>query len=209
MRRRLPQTLSERERLALLAACDRGDPLLALRDRCILRLMVNAGLRVSEVVGREQDGTGGVRLQDVDWQSGEIRVSRGKGGADRYVWIGEEDLEELRLWRAVRPAGQTDLLITTRKGGKLCNRYVRMMVKRVARAAGMAKDIHPHVFRHTFASDLYAGASVPQYHHGLYPCVGHRKARGYAATPAEVVPLPTVFGTPRGIACLKGRQHLL
>jgi integrase/recombinase XerD len=108
--------------------------------------MLNAGLRASEALN--------VRVRDVDWVSGQLMVRQGKGKKDRAVWLNDTDLELLRAWKARRPvAGER--LFTTLKGTPINDRDLREMVKRRARKAGISKDVHPHLLRHTFATDLY------------------------------------------------------
>lgn len=142
--RKLPEVLTAEEQEKLLAQpnpkCRTG-----LRNLCMIRLMLNVGLRASEVLN--------LRPQDIDWMSGKLMVREGKGKKDRTLWIGEEDLDLLRQWREKRPGGE--FLFTTLRGERLDDRYLRAMVKRLARKAGIAKDVHPHTLRHTFATDLY------------------------------------------------------
>lgn len=107
---------------------------------------MNLGLRVSEVLN--------LRVADIDWTSGRLVVKGGKGNKDRVLWLNEVDLEILGNWRGRRRV-QAELLFTTLQGEKLIDRYVRAMVKRVAKKAGISKDVHPHTLRHTFATDLY------------------------------------------------------
>jgi integrase/recombinase XerD len=111
----------------------------------MLRLMLDAGLRVGEVLA--------LQVRDLDWTAGKLMIRQGKGAKDRVVWINEDLLALLREWRERRPAAN-GLLFTTLKGGELDARYIREMVKRLARKAGIEKDIHPHLLRHTMATDL-------------------------------------------------------
>lgn len=143
--RRLPDVLTATERHALLAAPRLRAP-TGHRDRCLLTLMLNAGLRASEALN--------VRVRDVDWVSGQLMVRQGKGKKDRAVWLNDTDLELLRAWKARRPVAH-EQLFTTLKGTPINDRDLREMVKRRARKAGIGKDVHPHLLRHTFATDLY------------------------------------------------------
>ena len=140
-----PETLNAAERQALLAAPRRSAP-TGHRDLCLITLMLNAGLRASEALH--------LRARDIDWTSGQIMVREGKGKKDRSLWLNEADLDLLRSWKSRRPiAGE--LLFTTLHGTPLKDRDLRAMVKRRARKTGIVKDVHPHMLRHTFATDLY------------------------------------------------------
>ena len=143
--RKLPNVLTEEERVSLLKQPNRRAP-TGLRNLCMIRLMLNAGLRSSEVLN--------LMVRDLDWFCGKLAVRQGKGQKDRILWINESDLELLKSWRERRPA-QSDLLFTTLKGDPVSSRYLRSMVARVADKAGIEKRVHPHLLRHSFATDLY------------------------------------------------------
>ncbi|MGE5483695.1 MAG: tyrosine-type recombinase/integrase [Ignavibacteriales bacterium] len=143
--RRLPEVLTDEERRALLSQPNPDCP-TGLRNLCLLRLMLNAGLRAAEVLN--------VKTRDLNWNTGKLIVRQGKGKKDRVLWLGEDDLALLARWREGRRA-QSDLLFTTLAGERLNDRYLRAMVKRYARKAGIPRDVHPHTLRHTFATDLY------------------------------------------------------
>ena len=142
--RRLPEILTGEEQTRLLEQpnpeCKTG-----LRNLCMIRIMLNIGLRASEVIF--------LKVKHIDWMSGKVYVRQGKGNKDRVLWLGEEDLELLRQWREVKP--ESEYLFTTLQGNTLNDRYLRAMVKRLGEQAGICKDVHPHMCRHTFATDLY------------------------------------------------------
>lgn len=142
---RLPEILTEEECKALLSKPNKRTP-TGLRNVCMMTLMVDAGLRVAEVIN--------LKGNDINWNTGKLMVREGKGKKDRALWLSEDDLALLGKWREKRTI-QAELLFTTLKGDKLDDRYIRAMVKREAQAAGIEKDIHPHTLRHTFASDIY------------------------------------------------------
>ena len=147
-RRRLPDVLTVEELNRLLNTPNHRYP-TGMRNYCILMLMANAGLRVGEVVS--------LKLHDIDWMSGRVAIRSGKYDRDRVVYINQGDLESLQKWRQIRGEkvnGSSDYLFTTLQDNPVTTKYVREMIKRMAKRAGLSKDIHPHLLRHTFATDL-------------------------------------------------------
>lgn len=157
--RRLPEVLAEDEQMALLAQLNPKTK-TGLRNTCILRVMLDAGLRVSEVTN--------LRLRDVNLNTGKIMVREGKGKKDRALWVGGETLELFQKWIDTKP--QSEFFFPTLKGDQLNDRYIRQLVDRVANQAGIQEyqtkineageeyqesKVHPHTLRHTFATDLY------------------------------------------------------
>ena len=156
--RRLPDVLTTDEQQALLQQPNPKSP-TGLRNLCMIRLMLNAGLRVAEVLS--------LKVRDVDLNTGKLSVRQGKGGKDRILWLGESDLSLLQRWREKKPDSQ--LYFTTLAGGPLDARYMRQLVDRLAVKAGIQQTetttdasgrtvqrskVHPHTLRHTFATDL-------------------------------------------------------
>ncbi len=149
MARKIPEVLAATEQEALLR---QPNPryLTGQRNRTMLRLMLDTGLRLSEVIH--------LRWRDIDLNSGKVMVRQGKGAKDRTLWTGEENLAALRKWRerqAQECAGSPQCVFTTKEGRTLNPAYVRAMVKRYAARAGIEKRISPHTLRHSFATDLY------------------------------------------------------
>ena len=149
MPRKIPEILTASEQEALLA---QPNPryLTGQRNRAMVRLMLDTGLRLSETIG--------LRWRDIDLNTGKVMVRQGKGAKDRTLWTGEEDLAALAEWRerqARECQGSPQAVFTTKGGGKLEPRYIQRMVKRYAAKAGIEKNISPHTLRHSFATDLY------------------------------------------------------
>ena len=149
MARKIPEVLTATEQEALLA---QPNPryLTGQRNRTMLRLMLDTGLRLAEVTS--------LRWKDIDLLSGKVMVRQGKGSKDRTLWTGEENITALAAWRerqARECDGKPEIVFSTAEGKRLDPSYVRKMVKRYARKAGIEKRISPHTLRHTFATDLY------------------------------------------------------
>ena len=148
-RKKLPIVLEKEEAEAILAQPNTGCP-TGLRNRTILEVMYRAGLRVSEVIN--------LRPGDIRWGSGILEVRGGKGGKDRNVPVDSETLGWLRAWQGKRP-GRRQRFFTTLQGKPLSARYLQQLVKRLAHKAGLERAdlVTPHVFRHTYATELLNG----------------------------------------------------
>jgi len=147
--RKIPEILEADEQAALLRQPNPRYP-TGERNRLMLRLMMDTGLRLAEACA--------LRWRDINLTTGKLIVRQGKGAKDRTLWGGESDLKILRKWRerqARDVAGNSDHVFTTMAGNPISGRYVQQMVKRYATKAGIEKDITPHTLRHSFATDLY------------------------------------------------------
>jgi site-specific recombinase XerD len=145
-KRKLPRVLTGAEARALFDAPNLRAP-TGLRNRCMLELMYRAGLRVGEVCT--------LKPRDVDLRNGVIRVYDGKGGDGTAYFDSETLAVLLDQWKAVRSGlPKSDFLFCTLAGGQVGVRYVQKMIKRMARRAGLDERVHPHMLRHTFATEL-------------------------------------------------------
>lgn len=93
-----------------------------------------------------------LRPRDVQLGRNELRVNQGKGGKDRVIWIDQTTVEVLDRWRQLRP--KSDWFFCTLAGGQLDTSHVRHMVARRGRKAGIEMRCHPHLLRHSYASEL-------------------------------------------------------
>lgn len=147
----LPRHLRPGEVESLIEAPS-GDAPMERRDRAILEVLYAAGLRVSELVGLD--------WQDIDLSARVLRVM-GKGSKERMVPFGRPAAEALRawleVWEAARGAtddGDGEPVFLNRFGGRLTDRSVRRVIDRWVDAASVARGVHPHTLRHTFATHL-------------------------------------------------------
>jgi integrase/recombinase XerC len=115
---------------------------LGLRDRAILEVMYSAGLRVSELVGLNDE--------DIDLQAGTVCVI-GKGNRQRLSHIGPKAVEALKAWFAVRET--EGAVYTNYLGNRLSTRSVQKMVDKYTAKAGLGK-LTPHALRHSMATHL-------------------------------------------------------
>jgi integrase/recombinase XerD len=130
-----------------MAAC--SDTPTGLRNRALIALMYRSGLRVAEALA--------LFPKDVDFAAGTIRVLHGKGDRSRTVGVDAGALAVVELWLEARralPVTDLDPLLCTRDGRAVGQGYLRRLWGNLARAAGIAKRVHAHGFRHTHAAQL-------------------------------------------------------
>ncbi|MCX6808346.1 MAG: tyrosine-type recombinase/integrase, partial [Candidatus Berkelbacteria bacterium] len=152
--------LPEGDLKTILSTPDTSE-LAGLRDRTIMEVLFSTGLRVSELTRLD--------APDINFERGEISIM-GKGKKIRVVFLSEEALYWLDQYIKNRGfqtpdnlAGKIidDPLFRNLKGQRLTPRSVERIVKKYAGIAGVTKQVSPHTFRHSFATDLLmAGADI-------------------------------------------------
>ena len=152
--RRLPDVLSAEEIDKILATCNLAT-YEGLRNRAMLEMLYSCGLRVSELIN--------LRVSDIFFKEQFVRII-GKGNKQRLVPIGEFAISAVNnylserwscLQRAKNPGpGSDETLFLNRRGRKMTRVMVFTIVKKQAELAGIKKDVHPHTFRHSFATHL-------------------------------------------------------
>lgn len=155
LKRSLPDTLSFPEIELLIGAIDRSKP-EGERNAAILETMYSCGLRVSEVVN--------LQISCLFLESGFIRVV-GKGNKERLVPIGDNAIKQITIYRehvrnhqSIQP-GSEDILFLNRRGAALTRVMIFLLIKDLAKKAGIRKNISPHTFRHSFATHLVEGGA--------------------------------------------------
>ncbi|MCF0058256.1 site-specific tyrosine recombinase XerD [Dyadobacter sp. CY356] len=153
--RKLPDVLSYDEIEQMLNAIDHSTP-EGTRNRAIIEVLYSSGLRVSELIG--------LQLTFCYFDIGFIRIL-GKGDKVRLVPIGKEAIKYVELYlEHVRKEIEVkkdseDIVFLNRRGGQLSRVMVFLIIKDVAEKAGIAKNVSPHTFRHSFATHLIEGGA--------------------------------------------------
>jgi len=160
---RLPATLDVDQMARLLAPGSADDGPLAARDRAMLELLYSSGLRLAELVG--------LNLVDVDLNDRTVRVT-GKGAKTRIVPVGSVAAAAIAAWLPLRGrwARQSHALFLGRNGRRLGARAVQLRVGAWARRQGLALKLHPHLFRHSFATHLLESSGDLR---GVQELLGH------------------------------------
>jgi len=160
--KRLPATLDADQMGRLLAF--RVDDSLSARDKAIMELFYSSGLRLAELAG--------LNLAAVDFADRTVRVL-GKGDKTRIVPIGRFAIDALKKWRKERikwVGSDQDALFVGRSGRPLSVRAVQLRVGAWGRRMGLGVHVHPHMFRHSFATHLLESSGDLR---GVQELLGH------------------------------------
>ena len=143
----LPKFFREEEMGRLLDDVMTGDEFQDRRDKLIIDLFYQTGVRVSELVE--------IKDSDIDMGRGMLRVY-GKRRKERLIPIGGKLLKEIEAYKAKRntEVGKTSELFVRKNGEKMYRRGVYDVVHRSLTKVSSLKKRSPHVLRHTFASTM-------------------------------------------------------
>ena len=148
------EILTSDEVKALIRACSSRAP-TGIRNRGLIVVLYRGGLRISEALA--------LKLKDLDRDAGTIRVLHGKGDRARTVGLDPTAFAVIERWldrRSSLGINNRALLFCTLDGKALATAYVRSLLPRLAKRAGIEKRVHAHGLRHTHAAEL-AREGVP------------------------------------------------
>lgn len=153
--KKLPVFLSVEEIDQLQQAIDLSKP-EGHRNKAIIETLYSCGLRVSELID--------LKFSNIYFKEGFIRVI-GKGNKERLVPVSPSVEKEIRLYvestrnhMNIQP-GHEDIVFLNRRGKQLTRVMIFTIVKNLAQAVGLKKNISPHTFRHSFATHLIEGGA--------------------------------------------------
>jgi integrase/recombinase XerD len=128
---------------------------LGLRDRAVLETMYACGLRVSELID--------LKCSSILFKEELVRVF-GKGSKERIVPIGLSALQYIKRYMdesriSLANSCSEDYLFLNWRGKKLSRMGIWNIIDKYSRLAGIKKEIHPHILRHSFATHLLEGGA--------------------------------------------------
>jgi integrase/recombinase XerD len=154
---KLPKKLVEvlsREEVAQLEAAAQNE-----RDKLIIRVLADGGLRVGELVK--------LRTTDLEEQHGSCFLKvRGKGNRERLVPVDRTLYRRLRRYAVARPGDSERIFVALRRGPggdhpPLTENGVQQMVRELAEIAGLKRRVSPHTFRHSAATWMLRSGMNP------------------------------------------------
>jgi integrase/recombinase XerC len=161
-KKRLPNTLDADQMGRLLAF--RVDDSLSARDKAMMELFYSSGLRLAELTG--------LHVAAVDLADRTVRVL-GKGNKTRIVPVGRQAVAALKAWlkeRAGLAKPGVEALFVGQSGRPLSVRAVQLRVGAWGRRQGIGVHVHPHMFRHSFATHLLESSGNLR---GVQELLGH------------------------------------
>lgn len=152
----IPVVLSKEEVLTMISSIKNP------KHHCILSLLYGAGLRVSELTH--------LKMRDIDFDRGLLRVFQGKGKKDRMTLFPET--LKIILLKQKNLKKPDDYLFTNGRGGRLTETTIQKIVNNGAKSAGISKNVTPHTLRHSFATHLLENGTDIRY---IQELLGHTK----------------------------------
>jgi integrase/recombinase XerC len=160
--KRLPRTV-DADQMARLLESPATDP-LAERDAAIMELLYSSGLRLAELINLD--------LGALDLADRTVRVT-GKGNKTRIVPVGRKAIAALKRWITARVGvarPDETAVFVGRNGRRLGPRAIQLRLAQIARTQGLPVKLHPHLFRHSFATHLLESSQDLR---GVQELLGH------------------------------------
>lgn len=144
----LPVVLSDREIKEITSVINVAD-ILGIRDRAMIELLYSSGIRASEILS--------VGEFNFNFEERELRVI-GKGEKERVTFFSNRALEWIKKYISEKQKKyknySKNVLFVNSKGESLSDRSLRRIIEAYGKKAGIIKQVSPHTFRHSFATEL-------------------------------------------------------
>lgn len=162
-KRRLPTVLTKEEVLLLIKSPD--NTFSGMRDSLIFRILYVTGCRLSELIS--------MNISDIDFDKERILV-KGKGNKERFVFITQNSVEELKLFISIKnryqekfqlPVSDKQAIFIDLQGKRITSQGIHYIFNKYSKLFQFKKHVTPHVLRHTFAThmlDSNAGIRIVQ-----------------------------------------------
>jgi integrase/recombinase XerD len=148
---RLPRAVLTEDEARKILEAPNLSTMTGIRDRTIMEVFYSTGIRLAELMN--------ITVYDCDLHGGMLRV-KGKFSKDRVVPLGKHAVRFLKEYiTRVRPCHTKNNkairnLFVNQTGQPLASQTIQQQVRNYAKKAGIKKHVTPHVFRHTFATQL-------------------------------------------------------
>lgn len=138
--KRLPKGLSVEELEIVRESCE------SLRERALLEIFYSTGCRLSEVANMD--------IEHLNTQGMNLKVI-GKGDKERVVYLSYKAMYHLKRYLKLRNDDCQALFVTERRPNRrLKNATIQQIIDKIEQRSGIKTSLHPHTFRHTFATSL-------------------------------------------------------
>ncbi|MDF2751877.1 MAG: recombinase XerC [Gaiellaceae bacterium] len=174
----------------LMRQCSRRAP-TGVRNRALIAVLWRCGLRIGEALA--------LAVKDFDPNSGTLVVQRGKGGKRRVVGVDAGTVALVSRWldaRRKRGISTGSPLFCSLAGRPMDQSYVRHLLPRLGRKAGIERRVHAHGLRHAFAVDLVRSGA---------PLYVVRDALGHASVATTNIYLSRV-GAHEAVDAMRNRE---
>lgn len=141
--KKLPVFMDEKQTVKLIESANGTDE-QSLRDRAILEVLYSSGIRVSELVG--------INEEHIDFIGGVVKVF-GKGKKERLVPVGDKAISAIRGYLGRRKSSARAIFLN-KSGGRITDRTIRRIVDKYIGIASLKEHVSPHTFRHSFATHM-------------------------------------------------------
>ncbi len=157
--KKLPEIMYDKEVNKLLELNGKRKDFFVLRDQAIIELLYQTGIRVSELIS--------IKVLDINLKFGKSFSVYGKGKKQRKVLLSPSCREAIDKYVKecrsklvqLKTSNHKNYLFLNNKGNPLTTRGVEYILSKIEHDLGLGLDLHPHKFRHTFATKMLDGGA--------------------------------------------------